>query len=481
MKGNNTIVGLHNLVTRLPELRFAEPFSWSVGEGEQWAIIGPNGSGKTLIADMMQRKFALKEGEITFGYGDKVSNLVKSIAFKDIYSLTDCRNTYYQQRWHSTETDEVPTIEEVLEEYAGMENLHQILPFFGIEDLLPKRLIFLSSGELRKFLIVRSLLTRPRILILDNPFIGLDASSRDVLIDLLQQLTKLENVQVILLLSNLDDVPEMITHVLPVYNRKVFSPETRVDFIVHTDLLIHLFPDHSSGIPLPVSQKEASTHDITFRMEHVSIKYGERTILKELDWEVKNGEKWALFGPNGAGKSTLLSLIYADNPQSYANTLYLFDRKRGSGESIWEIKKRIGYVSPEMHLFYMENVPVLHIVGSGFFDSIGLYRKCTLEQEAIALDWMRVFGIETLKDRSFLTLSSGEQRLALLARAFVKDPDLIILDEPLHGLDISNKKRAVQIIEQFCSRAGKTLIYVTHYPHELPKCVDKRFELVKHA
>ena len=251
--------------------------------------------------------------------------------------------------------------------------------------------------------------------------------------------------------------------------------------MVHTDLLTHLFPDHFSGVSLPVSEKTPSTHDVTFRMERVSIKYGARTILKELDWEVRNGEKWALFGPNGAGKSTLLSLIYEDNPQSYANTLYLFDRKRGSGESIWDIKKRIGYVSPEMHLFYMENVPVLNIVGSGFFDSIGLYRKCTAGQEAIALEWMHVFGIETLKGRSFLTLSSGEQRLALLARAFVKDPDLIILDEPLHGLDISNKKKAARIIEQFCSRPGKTLIYVTHYPHELPQCVDKHFELIKHT
>lgn len=216
-------------------------------------------------------------------------------------------------------------------------------------------------------------------------------------------------------------------------------------------------------------------------MEHVKIRYGSRTILKDLDWEIKNGEKWALFGPNGAGKSTLLSLVYADNPQSYANTLYLFDRKRGSGESIWDIKKRIGYVSPEMHLYYKENVPTLNIVGSGFFDSIGLFRKCNAEQETVALEWMKVFGIEHLKDRLFLTLSSGEQRLALLARAFVKDPDLIILDEPLHGLDVSNKKKAAAIIEQFCDRPGKTLIYVTHYPHELPACVDKRFELVKHS
>ena len=213
----------------------------------------------------------------------------------------------------------------------------------------------------------------------------------------------------------------------------------------------------------------------------LGISFGGLRAVDDFNISIEKGALYGLIGPNGAGKSTLLSLIYADNPQSYANTLYLFDRKRGSGESIWDIKKRIGYVSPEIHLFYMENVPTLNIVGSGFFDSIGLYRKCTEEQQSIALAWMRVFGIEELKDRSFLTLSSGEQRLALLARAFVKDPDLIILDEPLHGLDISNKRKAARIIEQFCERPGKTLIYVTHYPHELPSCVDKRFELIKHA
>ena len=482
MENRKIMVNIRNVVTRLPELRFEEPLNWIIEEGQQWAVIGPNGAGKTLIADVMQRKFALKEGEVTFGYEGNVSNLVKSIAFKDIYSLADCRNSYYQQRWHSTETDEVPTIEDILNEDAGSEDYHNVLSLFGIEEFLPKKLIFLSSGELRKFLIVRTLLKRPRVLILDNPFIGLDAPSRDVLVEMLQQMTKLKGVQVVLLLSNPDDIPGMITHILPIKQRKCLPVYSREEFLKQTDLIADLFPSEgkvdsvrSESFSLPVEdQKEPSTH-------LVSVKYGSRTILKELDWEVKNGEKWALFGLNGAGKSTLLSLIYADNPQSYANTLYLFDRKRGSGESIWDIKKRIGYVSPEMHLFYMENVPVLSIVGSGFFDSVGLFRKCTEQQQQIALAWMRVFGIEELKGRSFLTLSSGEQRLALLTRAFVKDPDLIILDEPLHGLDVSNKKKVAAIIEQFCSRPGKTLIYVTHYPHELPVCVDKRFELVKHA
>lgn len=489
MKDKKTVIEIRNVVTRLPELRFEEPVNWQIDEGQQWVVIGSNGAGKTLIADILQRKFALKEGEVRWGYEGSASDGVKSIAFKDIYSLADCRNSYYQQRWHSTESDEMPTVAELLGEHAEEEDFHQILSLFGIEEFLPKKIIFLSSGELRKFLVIRTLLKRPRVLILDNPFIGLDAPSRAVLVDMLQRMTHLEGVQVILLLSNPEEIPEMITHVLPVKQRRCFPTCTREEFLQHSQLIAELFPtegvnavERVAPIVLPLAEpKEPATHEVTFRMEHVSIKYGNRTILKDLDWEVKNGEKWALFGPNGAGKSTLLSLIYADNPQSYANTLYLFDRKRGSGESIWDIKKRIGYVSPEMHLFYMENVPTLRIVGSGFFDSIGLYRKCTEEQEKIALAWMHLLGIEELKERSFLTLSSGEQRLALLARAFVKDPDLIILDEPLHGLDVSNKKRAAAIIEQFCARPGKTLIYVTHYPQELPACVNKQFELVKHS
>lgn len=482
MKEDKFTVNIREVVPRLPELSFRVPINWRINEGEQWAVIGPNGAGKTLIADIMQRKYALKEGEVSFGYEGKVNELVKSIAFKDIYSLADCKNSYYQQRWHSTEADDVPTVEELLKGYRGSEEFDSVLSLFGIEELLPKRLIFLSSGELRKFLITRTLLTHPRILILDNPFIGLDASSRDLLVDMLRRMTQLKGVQIILLLSNPDDIPEMVTHVLPIANRLCYPPQTRNEFLQDNDLIERLFPLDDNIYSLPIDKdKKTSLHEVTFRMEHVSIRYGSRTILKELNWEVKNGEKWSLSGPNGAGKSTLLSLIYADNPQSYANTLYLFDRKRGSGESIWDIKKRIGYVSPEMHLFYMENVPVQHIVGSGFFDSVGLYRKCNKEQEAVALKWMHIFGIDKLENRSFLSLSSGEQRLALLARAFVKDPDLIILDEPLHGLDISNKKRVAGIIELFCSRPGKTLIYVTHYPHELPHCVDKHFQLTKHT
>jgi len=481
ISGTDILISLQQVVPRMPELCFSAPVNWDIRAGEQWAIIGPTGSGKTVLTDLVQRRYALKEGEVIYPAHVKAGEWIRSIAFKDIYSIADYRNSYYQQRWHSTETEEMPLVEDLFGEYKGSQQLHELLDLFHVRELLSKRIIFLSSGELRKFLIIRALLTRPRILILDNPFIGLDALSRDLLVEMLQQLTQLKEVQVVLLLSNPADIPGMITHVLPFKDKTICPARKREDFCAGKELQQFLFSSLSDVCTLPDEGKKESDHQITFRMEEVNIRYGQRTILKELNWEVKNGEKWALTGPNGSGKSTLLSLVYADNPQSYANRIYLFDHKRGSGESIWDIKKRIGYVSPEMHMYYMENVPLLHIVGSGFFDSVGLYRKCNEEQERKALEWMTVFGIDYLKDRLFLTLSSGEQRLGLLARAFVKSPDLLILDEPLHGLDICNKQKVVRLIEQYCALPGKTLIYVTHYLQELPSCIDKRFELTKHT
>jgi molybdate transport system ATP-binding protein len=180
---------------------------------------------------------------------------------------------------------------------------------------------------------------------------------------------------------------------------------------------------------------------------NVCVKYGERTILKDLDWTVKTGERWALSGQNGSGKSTLLSLICADNPQSYACDISLFGRKRGTGETIWEIKKGIGYVSPEMHRAYQKNLPAIDIVTSGLHDSVGLYVKPKPEDIDRCTEWLDMVGLKDKAQTNFLQLSSGEQRLVLIARAFVKYPDLLILDEPLHGLDNRNRRLVRDIIE----------------------------------
>jgi molybdate transport system ATP-binding protein len=478
------IVRIVNAVPRLEHLRFGEPVNWQIKEGEHWVIIGSNGAGKTLLTDLLLSKYALKEGEISYlkdGVQESVSSVVKSVAFRDIYSIIDAQNSYYQQRWNKGDEQEVPLVKDLVAE-ADKEWLATLVEWFGIAELMEKQVNLLSSGELRKFLIVRSLLSKPRILILDNPFIGLDAASRIVLNDLFIRLSQLGNLQIILVLSNPQDIPDMITNVLPVYQKRLLKSLSRKEFLADNDLIQQLFgyveTEYSDVVT--VDTVDNSQYEYAALLRNIHIEYDNRTILDNLDWQVKRGEKWALLGANGSGKSTLLSLICGDNPQAYANDITLFDRRRGTGESIWDIKKRIGYISPEMHLYYLKNVCCLDVVGSGFYDTIGLYKKYDENQKKIALEWMALLGVKHLRDVSFLNISSGEQRLVLLARVFVKNPDLLILDEPLHGLDVANKKRVKALIERFCGK-DKSLIYVTHYQEEIPDVVDKQLVLTKKA
>jgi len=481
------LIEIEKAVPRLSEIAFKQPVNWSIKKGEHWAIIGPNGAGKTVLADLLTGKYALKTGSVICrdeeGTEINVASVIKSVAFRDIYSLSDIQNSYYQQRWNAGDVHDVPLVMDLfkIKENDDREWLNFLIKSFAIQDLINKKINLLSSGELRKFLIVRSLLSKPRILILDNPFIGLDSKSREVLNDVLTKLSLLEQLQIVLILSNPSDIPEIITHILPVKNMSITTPVLRTDFMKNEELQAKLFYNEKkiSVKKAEVKRENLQEFDNALVFKDIHVKYGTRVILNKLNWRVRRGEKWALLGENGSGKSTLLSLVFGDNPQAYANNITLFDRKRGTGESIWDIKRRIGYISPEMHLYYLKNINCLDIVASGFFDTIGLYMKCNEKQRSEALKWMDIFGVEYLKDTSFLNVSTGEQRLVLLARTFVKNPDLYILDEPLHGLDVANKHRVKDIIEKFCTK-DKSLIYVTHYKNEIPSIVDKQLVLSKY-
>lgn len=474
-------IRLSGAVVRNPLVRLAAPVSVSFPADEHIAIVGPNGAGKTLLVDMLTGKYPLKEGTLAYDFSPSVSPMVydniKYIAFRDTYGSADA-NYYYQQRWNTHDQEDVPSVREMLGDVKDEALRQDLFDLFHLEPMLDKPMILLSSGELRKFQLAKALLTSPRILIMDNPFIGLDAQTRDLLNTLLEDLSKRSAVQLVLVLSMMDDIPAYINKVLPVANLTVGQ-------MMERDPYLAIF--RNSDVPAPenlqqriISLPYENTNyvsDEVVKLNKESIRYGDRTILKELDWTVMRGQKWALGGENGAGKSTLLSLVCADNPQSYACDISLFGRKRGTGESIWEIKKHIGYVSPEMHRAYLKNLPTIEIVASGLHDSIGLYKRPKPEQMSVCEWWMDIFGILSLKDKPFLQLSSGEQRLALLARAFVKDPELLILDEPLHGLDTYNRRRVKKIIEAFCRRRDKTLIMVTHYEEELPATITDRLYL----
>ena len=442
------------------------------------AIVGRNGSGKTQYVEQLRKKLA--------------SDRVRYIAFSDSYGPNVDNQYYLQLRWNQHDIDhETPTVGDLLHSaylLAGEDTeerrlmKEQLYHLFHMDDFLDKYIITLSSGELRKFQLTKTLFANPKWLIMENPFIGLDAETREQLKELLYLLGTKRDMEIILVLAKTDDIPEYVTDILEIdHNGKHRSYVTYESYkAVQPSIPPHVLPQEKQEaiLSLPYTDNNYNCHRVV-EMHHVSIRYGERTILRDLDWTILNGERWALSGQNGSGKSTLLSLVCADNPQSYACDITLFDRPRGSGETIWDIKRHIGYVSPEMHRSYKRNLPAIRIVASGLMDSIGLYAVPDKKDYDKCRWWLDIFGIAHLADRPFLQLSSGEQRLVLLARAFVKDPQLLILDEPLHGLDLWNRRLAKDVIETFCQRQGKTLIMVTHYQEELPNVITHQLYLQK--
>ena len=322
--------------------------------GERVALVGDNASGKSRLA----ATFAGRCG-------------AKYITFRDSYGSYGDRNFFMQQRWNlfTLEGDPPSAGEALLQEAAesrdpeaARERVRRLTALFSMEPLLDKPLVTLSSGELRKYQLTRALLGGPKVLVVDNPYIGLDPRTRNLLTDLLSSLA--ETMTLVLVLSRPAEIPPFITHVIPVRDGEAGEKQP--------------LPDYLDAVLPPA----------VIRMRKVTIRYGERVILNGLDWTVRQGEHWALTGSNGSGKSTLLSLVCADNPQAEAHDIELFGRPRGSGESIWDIKRGIGFVSPELHRAFRMDAPALDIVTSGYFDTEGLYRHPSDAQRAGALRWM---------------------------------------------------------------------------------------------
>ncbi len=434
------------------------------------AVVGPNGSGKTTLGTILEKgRYAYGN---RLGFSDNIRK-VKLLTFTDIHSFTGIDVQYYNQRMEATMNEFVPTVEELFGKKTQLDLWVTLADTFSLKDVLHKKINYLSSGELRKLLIINALTENPDLLILDNPYIGLDSASRKEFDEAMMRLQE-KNMSIVFLLCDFDDIPSYIDSLIHLDNGVINLPisgKLKIkEYIMHQNSL----DTCSSNITLPEKRPLSYPDcDVVFSITDGKARYGDKVIFKDFNWTINKGESWTLTGPNGSGKSLLLSMVCADNPQGYANKITLFDRKRGSGESIWEIKDAVGYVCPEMQLYFRSNNNVKEIIVQGLRNSLNRYHPATPDEQALAEEWMKIIDISHLESKKFNELSSGEQRLVLVTRALIKQPDLLVLDEPLHGLDKNHKRRILRVITELVQRNGLTLIFVTHYKSELPECVTQ--------
>lgn len=497
------VLELRRATIRRAESRLFAGTTWSIRAGEHWAVVGPNGSGKSTLLRALWGGFPLCAGELDYTfertayfrrhfYFSIPEEAVAHVGYAEQRECIRQHLNFLQERWYSGAEHGAPNVAEFL----SWEAIRGITPFqvdaqppdlvryhgwrrraihiLGLQPLLPQPVHLLSNGEWRKVLMARALMQSPAVLVLDDPFAGLDALSRE---RLQRHLTRLfrGRMPVVMALSQVDQIPPGITHVLVVQHQKMIL-QGRWPAVKRKPEWGRVFPDRA---PDKASLADAGSrhravagpHEAPapiLECRHVSLMLSGKQIIHNLDWTVRAGEQWALVGPNGAGKSSLAGLIAGDIPQAYAQDIRLFGRPRGSGETIWQIKHQIGFYSPELLAQFPDHLTVQAVVLSGFFDTLGIFRRCSTPQRRSALRWLKQLKLSGVRHRLFCELSEGEQRLVLVARALVKESALLILDEPFQNLDAAHRARLRCALEHVATTGTAALILIVHRPLDLP-------------
>ena len=472
------VVSLTGATLRIRDRFILPDTTWQIDQGQHWAILGPNGAGKTTLVKALTGEVPVVRGAISY-----LQTLTAGyVSFEQHQRLIAREERRDASRYFSGNFDDISTVYETLLESDGAPgrsaiDVERIAARLQIEHLLERDIRVVSTGEMRKVQIARVLIQAPDILILDEPFDGLDRSSRGDLAPIINALMD-DTRTVILVTHRQREILPNISHVLAVSDGRVLFQGRREEVLTASKMETLYPPALETSFSLPAANNAspkagAARSEVLVAMEDVTVKYDNTIILDDLSWTMKSGENWVILGPNGCGKTTLLNLVTGDHPQAYANKIYLFGRWRGSGESIWDIKSRTGIVSSEFQIRYRKPITAFEVVLSGFFDSVGLYRNASTEQKENAEHWLEVLGIADKSDRIFNQLSYGEQRMLLLARSLVKMPQILILDEPYQGLDRSNRRRIIDAIDVIGNRSETNIIYVTHYPDEIPSCITR--------
>ncbi len=495
---STVLLSIHNVTARYINNILLKNINLNIRKGENWALIGESGSGKSALLQTIAGRFNITGGEVKYDFFDEflkehlvTDNSVthqKLIAFVEakhhFRNLSNTTDFYYQQRYNSSDSEDALTVNEYLNsvEHISLQNqywdLPKVIQTLHLENLLNKQIIKLSNGETKRLRIAAALMKNPVLLMLDAPLTGLDVQTRAEFNIILKQIIS-SGITVIMATSPYE-IPDGITNIAVLKDGEIADTISRdsfdpAKFVLDTGGAA----DRSKLQALLATDTEQTPYRYIVKMNKVNIRYGDKTILDTIDWQIVPGERWALLGPNGAGKSTLLSLINGDNPQAYANDIVLFDKKRGTGESIWDIKKKIGFVSPELHQYFPTENSCLQVIESGYYDTLGLFRPSQQAKADTALKWMQALEIDKYARNLLKNVPASVQRLCLLARALIKNPNLLIFDEPCQGMDAHQQMHFKNIVNTICDISNVTLIYVTHYQQEIPNSVTKVLRLEK--
>lgn len=434
---------------------------------------------------------------------------------------------YIAQKIYGTENKKLLKNEPLPAKMQNLEN-DEVVKLCGISKILDRGLKYMSTGEIRRTMLAAALLSKKKFLVLSNPFAGLDVESRKILFDFVCGIvdaggfcspnctlgsegsslgsTDTGNCRfpiVVLCMDRWHEIPESITHVIEFSNKEVSFCGTKQDFLLFknfekaddTDNLgdfskqfaetledssVCVKDDDLDSGNLQNQSDSKESEEILFELKNVNVGWDGKLVLKNLSWKLKKGEHWLIQGPNGCGKTTLLELITGDNKQVYCNDVTIFGIKRGSGESIWDIKKHLGIVSYRLHVEYrmVGNTSIQNVIISGFKDSIGLYETPTDVEIQIAKKWLSLAGFEGRELESFGSLSYGEQRAILILRSVVKSPKILILDEPCHGLDENYRKKILNLMELIAEKGKTTMLHVTHDITEILSCEKHTLQFV---
>lgn len=448
--------------------------NWTIDPAQQWMISGANGSGKSALAAVLA------------GQGDVLGGSIKGLPENVAVVSYEAQGELIAAELKKDDADimdvisEGTPVHEIISAVSRDDALaEQLVEQFGLSALMTRSFRKLSTGETRKVMLIRALTSKPDLLILDEPFDGLDANTHQMLLKHLQSLAG--HVPMVMVLNRFDERPDFISHVAYVNEGRLLSTVDCSDAAA-LDELYQLLHIKTSDLDVPPADPAfmlppLDSADPLVRISKASIRYGDTVIFRDLNWTIKAGEHWQLTGPNGSGKTGLLSLITGDHPQCYVNDIFVFGFQRGQGESIWQIKQYLGYVSTALQWEYRVSTSVRNVIISGFHDSIGLYSKYTDTQRDIADQWLVLLGMSHRGDEPFRQLSHGDQRLLLIARAMVKHPPLLILDEPCLGLDDMNRQLVLALVEKICASATTTVLYVNHHAEDRIEGVDNYLSL----